>query len=62
MRRVEQDRATGDWVVRTVPDGLTYSTTSLVGTRVRIPISRYAPREAAVEKARECGLLEDEED
>lgn len=62
MRRVEQDRRTGDWVVRTEPDRLTWSTTSEVGKRTRIHISRYAPYEAAVEAARAQGLLGDGEE
>lgn len=56
-RRVERDRATGDWVVREAPDGLTYGTTSQPGRRVRVPISRYAPREDAEARARSLGML-----
>lgn len=57
-RRVERDRATGDWVVRESPDGTTYGTTSQPGRRVRVPISRYAPREDAEARARALGMLD----
>lgn len=58
-RRVERDRATGDWVVREAPDGLTYGTTSQPGRRVRVPVSRCASREDAEARARALGMLDE---
>ena len=61
-RRVERDRVTGDWVVREVPEGTTYGTTSEAVRRVRVPISRYAPREDAEARARALGMLDEKGD
>lgn len=61
-RRVERDRATGDWVVRVPPEDDGYSTVSQPGVRKRIPISRYAPREDAEARARSLGMLDEKGD
>lgn len=59
--RVERDSA-GRWCVRTAPDCVTYSTTSGVGTRRRVPVPPDAPRERAEFVARMMGMIEEEKD